>query len=305
MHPDTLFNPSPAQQADLLHILAIGHTTLPDLAARFNTSTPALALFLSTGPFAETFANLASTNATVIRFAAGMQLPNALRLLQTLLITVEHQIRTLPVDPADPTSIDQSRRRIDVGRHITNALLRLSRFTGEPRQPREARETVLTPAHESVQRELASPSQAPRPVQQVPIHNTPTRLPVVTLIAQPTTQLIQLPATQPTSTPEPSPIPAAHIEPTMNGRATSNTPARNSSPKRPEKRPASTQPLHAEPESGSNPHQQRPQTEPFPLPAMPDSSTHAERGILDLEALANRFSAFADMIEATLPQPAS
>jgi len=38
---------------------------------------------------------------------------------------------------------------------------------------------------------------------------------------------------------------------------------------------------------------------------MSDSSTQSELEILDLEALANRFAAFADMIESTLPHPAS
>jgi len=259
MDPAPLFNPSPAQQADLLHILSVGHTTLPDLASRFNTSTAALSLFLSTGRFAETLANLASSNASVIRFAAGMQLPSALRLLQTLLITVEQQICTIPVDPADPSSIDQSRRRIDVGRHITNALLRLSRFTGETRQTREAREAVLTPAHSNAQRDPVGPTHASRPVPQVPIQNASSQSPFVTPSADPITQ----PTPQPTTTLEPLPIPAAQGEPTAYVRAAANSPApaRNSSTKRVGSRPASTQPVPAEPESVSNPVQQRPQTD--------------------------------------------
>jgi len=263
--PAALFNPSPAHESALLDAVAAGHLTLPALADHFQTTAEALSLHISTGPFAARVASLATVNASCIRLAASMRLVDSLRLLTTLLNTLDDQIRTTEVDCSDPASLASSHRRTESARRVVAGIFRLSRFhpgsgasgaLGGTGVPPVVRGTGVPPVVSS-----SPPAHNSPPADSSAAPDAPDGIP-----ARPQPPVVM------------NPLSAAPVD---SGSRASHPPTTHiTTPQPAPPRPAPTV---------SN--------APSPSTDLPSSE--------ELLELAQQLEAFADLLEPTLPQPVS
>jgi len=206
-----LFSPSQLQQDALMEAILQGDRSLPQLAALFTTSVEALVLYISTGTFAQRLLLPSSANASYVRLTAGMRLPDALRALTAVLSTLEREVRAAVVDPLDPKSLQESRRRCETLGRVASSIIRLARFNGAGVQSASSTSVVrptspmavpvpsiAAPIAALVAEPFANPVPAATPVSQ------PAPLPVPVLAAAPALALV--PTLAPVPVPAPSPL---------------------------------------------------------------------------------------------------
>jgi len=290
-----LFNPTPAQQSDLLAAISSGDHSLISLAKTLNTSVEALTLFISVGPFAQRIATIAAANATFIRLAAAFRLPDALSLLNTVATTLHTQIKTAPVDLNDPQSLERSRHRMESARRAATTIIRLSRFTAEP--PRHRSDALGAPV-------LSGTASGGTAVPAVLSAPAPSNLKSQISNPQSSSPAPDFPAVADPASADPA-LGGTAVPAVLSASAPPDLKSQISNPSAPANPEASYRP-RSSPRIQVTPNPRSPSASHRKALPTPDADPIADPTTnQDLLDLAHQLDAFASLIESQLPQPAS
>ncbi len=149
--PPPFFNPSPADTDQVLHLFSDPMSSFHEIAERFQTTVPALCLWLSNPTIAQRLADLRSAGAERTRTVAALYMPRTIPVLMRIVEEFNHAAAHRHDDPHDPTTPILQLRERETVRKSVFLLYRLSRFTNTPAQARPAHLTRATRAPRDIE----------------------------------------------------------------------------------------------------------------------------------------------------------